>query len=124
MKKITTYEELMNELESGAYNYYGLRKATNHDIELIESGRDYLDCSFDWVDNSRTDTLLDGTCAIWITEYMAESELKKRHDLVEKYEGKTILLLGGKKGTPGEDNGEIILGGNGYGADVIALVEI
>lgn len=124
MKKITTVEELMNELESVAYNYHGLRKATSHDIEIIESGRNYLDCSFDFVDGTKTNTRLGGTCAIEITEYMSENELQKRYEQLKKYDGKTILLLGDKNGTHGEDKDEIVLGSNGYGADVIAIVEL
>ena len=43
MKKITSIEELKEEIESYDYNYYGLRKLTEHDMEVMERG--YLDCS-------------------------------------------------------------------------------
>ena len=124
MKTITTIEELMNELESGNYNFYGLRKATNHDLEIIESGREYLDCSYNWVDNTITDEQLCGTCAIYVSEYMTEKELQKKFELVNhRYIGKTMLLIGDKGGVPGEDEGEYIIGSNGYGAYVLATVE-
>ena len=36
----------------------------------------------------------------------------------------TVLLLGSSQMDYGEDDNEVILGDNGYGADVIAIVEI
>lgn len=125
MKEITTLEQLTEILESGSYNYYGLRNATEHDMDLINSGRDYLDCSYDWVDNVMTDTQLNGTCAIGINEYMADSEISKHLNRCRNgYEGNTILLVAGKSCEYGEDENEVILSNNGYGADVITIVNI
>ena len=125
MKEITTLEQITEILESGSYNYYGLRKATEHDMDLINSGRNYLDCSYNWIDNTMTDTQLDGTCAVEINEYMSDNEISKRYSqTLNTYDGDIILLIADKCGEYGEDENEIILGSNGYGADVVAIVNI
>lgn len=125
MKTITTIEELMSELESGKYNYYGLRNATGHDLELIKSGREYLDCSFDFIDGTKTENQLNGTCAIGIDEFMSERDIIKSYEHTRAYySGKTIILVGDRYAARGEDDCEIIIGGNGYGANVIAFVNL
>ena len=119
MKKITSIEELKEEIESDNYNYYGLRKATEHDEEIMERG--YLDCSFDWIDGEQTDEELNGTCAVSVNEYC---NLEERLEQVKKdYCGTTILLIADKYCEYGNDENEVILG-NGCGADIVAIVEI
>ena len=125
LNNLTSVEEIMDVLESGKYNYYGFRNATDHDIKLINKGQEYLDPSFDWTDNVRSKNKLDGTSAIEITEYMSDADIQKKYkQTLNGYTGNTILLIGDKHGTYGEDDGEIILGSNGYGADVIALIKL
>lgn len=126
MKKITTIEELMEILESGEYNYYGLRGATNHDVANIERG--YLECSYNWVDGEKTDEQLDGTCALSVGDFLSEREILRRYNRIAMYTAQhgtsTILLIADNNQEYGEDENEVILGSNGYGADVVAIVEI
>ena len=126
MKKITTIEELMETLESHEYNYYGLRGATNHDVANIERG--YLDCSFNWEDGEKTDEQLGGTCALSVGDFLSEKEIMKRYNRLAMYTAQhgtdTILLIADVNCEYGEDEDEVILGSNGCGADVIAIVEI
>ncbi len=126
MKKITTIEELMEILESGEYSYYGLRGATNHDVANIERG--YLDRSYNWVDGEKTDEQLDGTCALSVGDFLSEREILRRYNRLAMYTAQhgtsTILLIGDNNQEYGEDENEVILGSNGYGADVVAIVEI
>ena len=119
MKKITSIEELKEEIESYDYNYYGLRKLTEHDMEVMERG--YLDCSFDWIDGEQTEETLKGTCAIAVTE---DCNLESRLNQMKFYSGNAIALIADNTSEYGNDENEIILGSNGYGADVIAIVEI
>lgn len=124
MKKITTLEALMEEIESGNYNYYGLRNANENDIANLDRG--YLDCSADFVDNNPTGELLNGTCAIGVHEYMSEGKLRAAYNVAKNVYNNTniILLIGDERQEYGEDDGEVILGYNGCGADVIAIVEL
>ena len=126
MKKITTIEELMEILESGEYNYYGLRGATNHDVANIERG--YLDRSYNWVDGEKTDEQLDGTCALSVGDFLSEREILRRYNRIAMYTAQhgtsTILLIADNNQEYGEDENEVILGSNGHGADVVAIVEI
>lgn len=126
MKKITTIEELIEILESGEYNYYGLRCATNHDVENIERG--YLDCSYNWIDGEKTDEQLNGTCALSVGDFLNEKEIMRRYNRLAMYTSQhgtsTILLIADNNQEYGEDENEVILGSNGYGADVVAIVEI
>lgn len=124
MRKITSVEELMEAIEGSGY--FGLRQATAHDMELIEQGRDYLDCSYNWIDNVQTDELLGGTCGIGVNEYMDSETLRDRYSLVDSYwhEGGAVLLISDSSCEYGEDENEVILGHNGFGADVIAIVDI
>lgn len=119
MKTITTLEELREEIESCEYNYYGLRKLTEHDKEVMERG--YLDCSFDWIDGEQTTETLNGTCAVAVTE---ECDLESRLNQMKFYYGNVIALIADNRSEYGNDDNEIILGSNGYGADIVAIVEI
>lgn len=117
-------KQIMGELESGNYNYYGLRNATEHDLELINSGRTYLDCSHNWVDNEDTEEKLEGSCAVYVSEYMSAKEITARYNQVlNNYFGNTILLIADNTSEWGNDENEIILG-NGWGADVIGIVRL
>lgn len=132
MKTITTVEELMNELENGGYNYYGLRGASEHDKEILDSGRDYLDCSLDLWGERDCDfeddvDCLNGTSAISVNDYMSLDELKERYNKALGYATnhhgtQTVYLLADKNGDYGDDEHEVVLGSNGCGADVLAIV--
>lgn len=127
MKTITTIEGLRDVLEKDGYTYHGFRNATEHDLELVADGRDHLDCSYKYVDGNKTDEQFDGTCAIGVFNPMVNSVIIKRYEhAIKYYDGNTVLLLGdkcGKRVTQGECS-EWILGGNGYGANVIAYVKL
>ncbi len=117
-------KQIMGELESGNYNYYGLRNATEHDLELINSGRTYLDCSHNWVDNEDTEEKLEGSCAVYVSEYMSAKEITARYNQVlNNYFGNTILLIADNTSEWGNDENEIVLG-NGWGADIIGIVRL
>lgn len=125
MKTITTIEELMNTLEGSGY--FGLRKATEHDLEVI--GRGYLDCSYDWFDGEQSEKKLNGSCAISINDCLDEKEIMERYNRVcDSYinynHTDTVLLLNDKNEEYGNDPDEVILGSNGYGADVVAIVKL
>lgn len=116
--------EVANILEKSEYNYYGFRNATNRDLKAVNSGRGYLDPSYEWVDNEITDTLLGGTSAIFISSDMSEDELYRRYmQCLNGYKGDTVLLIADSDSEWGEDDNEIILGHSGYGADFICFVE-
>lgn len=135
MKTITTIEGLMSELESGNYNYYGLRGASEHDIEI--GGRGYLDCSFNLVVDCNTRDCeykkgverLSGSSAIQVDSYIDEVENIKSYNEAKGYANNhhhtdIVYLLGDSDSEYGEDENEIILGHNGYGADVVAIVKL
>ena len=129
MKKITTIEELMEILESGEYRYFGLRGATQENIEQMERG--YLDCSFDFDHENGvpSDDYLDGTCALEIREDLPISIIKMMYKnalnlYCEAHGTDTVLLIAGRDSEWGEDDDEIIISNGGRGADVIAIVEI
>ena len=133
MKKITTIAELIAEIENGAYNYYGMRGASAHDLEVMERG--YLDCSQDnwdardceWHDDAE---MLDGTSCIGIPETCPTAEnVKRAYDEAAGYatnhhETGIVLLIADKSMEYGADDGEYVLGSNGCGADVVAIVEL
>lgn len=131
MKKITTIEELIAEIENSRLNYLGLRGASEHDFEVEERG--YLDCSLDLFDKRDCDYDVDaeklpGTSAIGITEYMSSEKLMKCYKKAKGYSvnhhmTNTVYLIGDNNMDYGEDEDEVILGNN-YGADIIAIVEI
>ena len=122
MRKIESIEELMKILESGEYSYFGLRGAYEDDLELAES-RGYLNRSYVWEDGEQTDELLNGTCAIGISEYTPEVEIMTRIETarIMYSEIGTVLLIADKVQEYGNDDNEVILG-DGYGADVIGVV--
>lgn len=132
MKKITTLNELMEVLEDAEYNYYGLRGASKHDLEIVDRG--YLDCSQDLCDRRDCDydedaADLNGTCAIAVSEYDSEKELKKCYEMAKGYATNhhgtgVVYLVAGRRSEYGEDECEIIINTNGYGADVLAIVEL
>lgn len=125
MKDIRSIEELRQELEIDEFYEFGFRNATEHDMELIRSGRDYLDCSQDYFDGEPTGNMLSGTSAIYISEDMSDEELMHRYNHCKKYyEGNTILLLRDKQCGTGEDDYEALLGCDGWGSDVIAYVDL
>lgn len=125
MKKITTIAELIAEIENGNYSYYGLRGASNHDMANAE-GRGYLDPSHIWSDNEMIDELLNGTCAVGITDSMSSDRIADIYDrCLHAYStAGTVLLIADRDQDYGEDDGEVILGSNGCGADVVAIVEL
>ena len=125
MTTITTIDELMEILENGNYNRYGLRGASEGDMDNLDRG--YLDCSYNWEDSESTGEQLNGTCALGITEYDSEHDLmniyKRALNMYAKCNGtNTVLLIADNTYEYGNDDGEIILG-NGIGADVIAIVK-
>lgn len=126
MRKITTLEELMEALEN-TNEYCGLRGASESDMENLDRG--YLECSYNWEDNTCTDELLDGTCAVGVNEYLSEKEVENRYNRVKAVYAtcngtNTVLLISDTHQEYGNDENEVILGHNGYGADVIAIVEL
>lgn len=127
MMTITTINDLLEILENGNYSRYGLRGASESDMDNLDRG--YLDCSYDWADNESTGEQLDGTCALGITEYDSDDMLTKKYEralnMYAKCNGtETVLLIADNTYEYGNDDGEIILGSNGFGADVIAIVKI
>lgn len=126
MKIITTLNELMEEIER-AHGYCGLRGASDHDLEVADRG--YLDCSFDNWDGSydyENEDRLGGTSAVCVTEYMDIEELNKRYQAAKNYATYTnvVYLINDSNSEAGDDEDEIVLGHNGYGADVLAVVNI
>ena len=122
---ITSVAELLDILEFGKYNYYGLRGAQPEDMQYLERG--YLEPSYVWEDNSPTDDVLPGTSAVGVSDSLSESEILRRYNMCKKYYNfgtDTILLLGSSQMEYGNDEEEVILGDNGYGADIIAFVRI
>lgn len=135
MKKITTVEELMTEIEKGTYRAYGLRRASERDMEVINSGEIDLPCSKDWFNRDETGASfeelpeLSGTCAIGVDSFFdSENTIEKKYDQVVKTYGPTgnpIILIGGETSEYGDDAGELIIGyEGGYGAEAIAIVEL
>lgn len=126
MMTITSINALMEIIENGEYNHYGLRGAHESDIANIERG--YLDCSFFWSDHiaEEDEEQLNGTCAIDVHEYLDQSEILRRY--VSARDGyspiHTVLLIADNNYEYGYDENEVILGNNGFGADVIAIVKI
>lgn len=129
MKSINNVEQVIKEIENSVYNCYAIRNATDHDLEIIKKGnREYLDASYDAFDDgtqNNTPKKLNGTCGIYIDEDMTTKEIIKRYNqCIENYCGSTILLIADDDSEWGNDENEIILGSNGYGAYVLAIVEL
>lgn len=123
VKKITSISELRAELESHRYNYYGLRGV--HDTDMNYISRGYLEPSWVWDNNDWTDERLNGTCALYVDECMSDAELEHRYfkALNDYSVTGTVMLIADNVSEWGEDENEIILG-NGYGADIVAVVEL
>lgn len=125
IRHITTMDELIDILESGEYNYYGLRGASKHDLNDAQT-KGYLEKSHDWIDGTRTDDVLDGTCAVSVGDFISESEIRNRFNRVKRlysYSTTTVLLIAGDDEDYGEDEDEVIISDNGSGADVVAIVD-
>ena len=129
IKTITSLEDLMSELESCEYNYYGLRGATPENLDQIERG--YLDCSFDFDHELGvpSDEYLNGTCALEVSNRLPEKTIMLMYkNAIKNYcyahGTNTVLLIGGDRSDWGEDDDEIIIRNGNRGADVIAIVEI
>ena len=128
---INSIDEIMSKLEGNGY--FAFRGASEHDIEVADRG--YLDRSLDLWDSrgiSYDDEaeLLNGTCGIGINSYMDKSEILKRFEMAKGYaknhHGTNVVLLisDTTEDYEGADENEVILGHGGYGADVIAVVNI
>lgn len=123
MLKITSIEEIRELIEKE--NYCGFRNLTDKDLKTIESGRDYLDPSHVWEDGEMLEETLSGTCAVYIDTDMYDEEIEERYNQAKDgYMGSVIALIGDKNSEWGEDENEIILGGNGYGANILSIVEL
>lgn len=124
MREITSINELMAELKSGNYNYYGLRGA--HDSDLDKLDRGYLDRSYWWDRDTPTDEQLNGTCALDVHDALTAQQIMDRyttaHDIYA--ESGVVLLIADSRQEYGADADEVILGSNGYGADVVAIVRL
>ena len=123
---IRSIDELIEELESGEYNYYGLRGLTRHNISQISRG--YLDSSFDWdfENDVKSDEYLDGTSAVVVSDTMTEKQIANSVALVKRqynFNG-VIALIAGDSGEYGDDEDEIIISCDGRGADIVALIDI
>lgn len=131
MKTITTFEELLETLENAEYNYYGLRGASEHDLEILDRG--FLDRSQDnwnerdceWHDGAE---MLNGTSAIYVDEYMSATKLTRKYGMAAKYAANhhstnTVLLIADNAMEWGDDEEEAVIG-DGCGADVVAIVKI
>lgn len=126
MMRINTINDLTEILDNGNYSRYGLRGASESDMDNLDRG--YLDCSYVWENNESTGEQLNGTCALGISEYDSEETLiamyKRALSMYAKHNGtNTVLLVADNTYDYGNDDGEVILG-NGFGADVIGIVEI
>ena len=124
IRTITSIDELITELEQGNYNYYGLRGAYPDDMNNLSRG--YLDCSSVWEDGNCFDEKLDGTCALGVNDYMSTNRLVTIYNKAKTMYSpiNTVLLIGDSQEAYGNDDGEVILGSNGCGADVIAIVNL
>lgn len=131
MKKITSVEELIEILENSSENF-GLRGASEHDIEIANRG--YLDCSLDTWDErdcpyDEDADKLSGTSAIYVSSDLDAEELAKRYQTAYNYAKyhhctEVVYLVSDSSYDWGDDDNEIVLGHNGYGADVVAVVEL
>lgn len=142
MKTITTIEELMKTIKENGN--CGLRGASEHDLQLINDGYNYLDCSQDLYNERDCDydenaSYLPGTSAIsavivWdvddeddianITERLSEAKGYAGYH----HQTDVVLLITGDDERYGVDPNEVVLGyqyGDDYcGAKILAKVEI
>lgn len=123
MIKVKTIEEIRELMEKE--NYCGFRNLTEADIERIESGETYLECSHDWDDGEMLEELLPGTSAVYADSDMEDEEIIDRYNqALNCYYGEVIALIGDRTSEWGNDENEIIIGADGYGANVLAIVEL
>jgi hypothetical protein len=88
-------------IDFSEYAYYGLRS----DDRSFVIGED-VPCSFTWIDGTKTDEELDGTCATKIEGDDIEKAIN--FHVREGYVGKKYVIAGDYM-TYGEDSGEIII---------------
>lgn len=121
---ISSLDELYETISSMKYNYYGLRGA--HEDDMNNLSRGYLDCSSDWTDGDWSDDKLNGTCALNVYDDIGSSELLSRYNKAKTMYSPigVVLLIADNNMEYGEDDNEVILGSNGYGADVVAVVDL
>lgn len=139
MKTITKIEELMEELEN-LHGVFGFRGASEYDVEHRAEfeERGYLDCSFDLWDRRDCDydsdaERLSGTSAIYGgvggSPWLDEEEIKNAYEKALGYaknhhQTDLVYLIRDDFSKWGDDEHEIILGSDGYGADIVAIVEL
>lgn len=139
MKKITNISELMEELENG-HGIFGFRGASEYDVEHRAEfeERGYLDCSFDLWDSRDCEYIentdrLNGTSAIFAAQggdnWLDEEDVKAAYDVALGYAHNhhftdLVYLVKDDHSEYGEDEHEVVLGHNGYGADIVAIVEL
>ena len=78
-------------------------------------------------DNDEPMGKLNGTSAIVATEYNSDEVLIEKYNRAKNMYAvytDTVLLIADKNSEYGVDDDEIILGSNGYGADVIAILNL
>lgn len=142
MKTITTIEELMKTIKENGN--CGLRGASEHDLQLINDGCNYLDCSQDLYDDRDCDydenaSSLPGTSAICaeiicgVGDEDNIANIKERLSEAKGYaeyhhQTDVVLLITGDNEEYGVDPNEVVLGyqyGDNYdGAKILAKVEI
>lgn len=130
MKNINSMEELREILDGLESRYYGLRGASEHDFECVERG--YLDCSLDLWDErdcayKEGVERLPGTSAIEVADCFDDDEIIRIFNMASWYATNhhgtgTVFLIADKYSEYGSDEDEVVLGHNGYGADIIATV--
>lgn len=115
--------QILEELKKEKFNYYGLRMASQSDLDNLERG--YLDRSYDWYDGESTGEQLEGTCAIEVNQDMDNKQIEEIIERLQMYATETsvILLVADSRSEYGNDDGEIILGHDGFGADIVAVIE-
>lgn len=139
MKKITSLAELMEELGNGR-GIYGFRGASEYDVEHRAEfeERGYFDCSFDLWDSRDCEYIentdrLNGTSAIFAAQggdnWLDEEDVKAAYDVAFGYAHNhhftdLVYLVKDDHSEFGEDEHEVVLGHNGYGADIVAVVEL
>ena len=101
---MTTISEIIELIEAGEYEHYGLRA---HRGDAAAVG-EWLGNSRVWVDGDPTDDELGGICAIKVIAGTAESVLATIRKMYA-WGGAQIVLVGGYYASYGEDRDEIII---------------
>lgn len=122
MRTMTINEAI--EYIRNSMKYTGFRGMYAEEEELFERG--YLNCSYVWDDGECTDEELSGTCAVGISDALSDEEIIARAKDTLRYYGDAnkVLLIEDEHQEYGADENEVILGHNGYGADIVAIVEL